>query len=443
MIYGTGISEADRLANAAELQTACVSGSVTLDAGVLEIQVADGDPVTVANNLTLSGAGKALTTVSVFPKAPTWTDCWAFNITGQRTITLADLTIAGVTSSTAPNPYQAIAVNWVASGTTGSSLTIERCAITNYGAPVVRSGGGTVILSETEFTNTSGDEVVFGFYESGNVVNPGSLTMDGCTLNGGHGGAALESVGLYIHPHIPYTITNSHFEGIGRFGVYGNGNPNRPASGTITDCTFTDCDLVQVDTNQTVTVTRCATSGVSTYVGSLLKGTVTFDDCEFLQDGWAATSNAVWHPDVTFTGCLFQGEQVASFLKGNTDAIWRFTDCTWNLVGNAYALFGTVDSSPTVEINGCEFNAPSPGQYVGTFRGGHVVVGTGNVVDTVRASVWTVNGGGADLSGFEWTTSDAPPEYDIHPTGRHLVEMNGLSIRLGGLPVSLYYEPTS
>ena len=217
------------------------------------------------------------------------------------------------------------------------------------------------------------------------------------------------SVGLYIHPHIPYLVVGVTFQNLGRYGIYQNGTPNAARQpGVAIGCRFINAEMAQTKADGLSVFNGCAVAGSSSGLGSALGGEVVVAGCSF--ERTLLTTGAVHFANLTITGSRFTD---AKLIVSGADRNIQIRGTTF-VITDAYTLGGHIlqlgsgmtdlddvlfyDQTTTAAYQSClEINATA------TVRSSRL-----RSLGTIRASLGFIYSGGAtsvtldnsDIAGF-------------------------------------------
>jgi len=211
------------------------------------------------------------------------------------------------------------------------TLTVERVRITGtFDEAITNSAGGNVTVNDCDLSAT---DAIVGMFESNGSTKGNSFEACGGIWQCAHGDASSHgSVGLYIHPNVPYKLTGVTFKYMGRYAIYQNGSlgtyrPYAVASG----CAFDSCEMAHTEGTGLSTFSHCIVNGSESYLGSKFGGDVEIENCSFartyLSYGSISTSN------VSFIRCSFVDTYIQS---GNrfAGAKWNFNSCNFKVTNN-------------------------------------------------------------------------------------------------------------
>lgn len=316
-----------------------VAASLPLPAGTIEVDVSAG-AVTVPAGAVIAGHANG-TTIDAYPKT-TGTQWRLFLCTAMSgTVTVSDLTIHGPTEGTDTDLRSADVFRWYGDGTLNvSNLTVTGRA----GRAVEFSGVGACTITDSVL---SGYVAPVARWQSSGVANPGSLSVTGCTLTGV--ASDTTSIGIYIHPHIPVTVTNCTFEDFARYGLYQNGSPPAVAAALIEDCTFARCGVIQSGSSSTATIRRIAWTEGPTGPGSVIRGNAIVEDSTFAVGPWS--SLATDGKSITFRRCHWTAAGAYCNFSTGTNFTIVFEDCTWTDPNLVLTMNDT--ATGTVTFAGC------------------------------------------------------------------------------------------
>lgn len=280
----------------------------------------------VVGNLTILGAGP---TTRITALAGSITSTFSIALTGASNVILSDLTIEGPTGLAFDNGTHGVI--WISGGLT-HTFTVTRVTITGtHDHGILNSGGGTVRVDHCYIEST---DVSVAMFESTNAVDAGGATFSATggkwsTPNGDLTSAG--SVGLYIHPHIPYILTGVTFKTFGRYGVYQNGSPgNARAYAICSGCSFIGCEVAQTKSTGPSLFTGCQVSGTSSNLGSSLGGIVTFTNCA-IEDN-ILIYGPITPSHITITDCTFLNAQLqAGGGASHANYQWQIRNCTFRV----------------------------------------------------------------------------------------------------------------
>lgn len=280
--------------------------------------------------LQIEGAGKGITRI-------TRTNGVANSVidivlTGASSIVkVSNLTIVGPTGLAFDN--NAIGINWITAAI-GHRLRVEQVEVTGtLDHSILNSVGGTVEIIDCDLTAT---DVCCAMFESSDTANSASFYARGGTWQTPNGDlTSLGSVGLYIHPHIPYIVEGVTFKTLGRYAFYQNGSPGsaRKYANAI-GCVFIDCEMAQTKNTGPSNFTGCQLQGSSSALGSSLGGTVNVGGCTF-KEGGKIGYGAITVSKVTISNCSFLDTPV--FACGDPVGEWEIRASTFRLTDNAPA----------------------------------------------------------------------------------------------------------
>jgi hypothetical protein len=317
-------------------------------------------PTTSGGKLRVIGAGKGITRIS--RTAGSATNTLTISFTGAAVVEISDLTIDGPTGLGFDNNSKG--VFWI--GDAGHRLTIERVEITGtHDTALENSGGGRMELIDCDLQAT--DACVGMFSAStdpdgggASFVARGGLwtTPNGDLSAGGSGG-------LYIHPHIPYTVSDITFMTMGRYGIYQNGSPTAPRGPAVaTNCRFIDCEMAQTKGNGTSEFVGCVLLGTSSSLGSKLNGRVNISGCTF-ERGGIFSAGPAGASNVTVTGCVFVDTPILTC--GDADSTWSFRDSTIIVTDAAGNWLGMSCVNGVTELDGVTFKDETVSSSYQTF----------------------------------------------------------------------------
>jgi hypothetical protein len=289
--------------------------------------------LTVTGGCFIRGAGSGRTTIT-HTASSHGIDITA--ATDGSVVRLEGFTLAGPAGLLNDNGYNGI--RWIAASTFNSEFYVNDVKITGtFDAGVQRSGGGYFEMDGCEIEAT---DVPVAFFESSNTADSGYFVMTRTRLST-PASTDSSSVGVYIHPHLRYTISECDFDAtIDRYGVYENGSPTsarEPA--TISDCHFR-CGVLQAKNNGITNVIGCTGSGAG---ASVIEGEVNFVGGSY-EDRSMFTAQTTTLNRISFRGV-------------------KFKNCS---TGSMQGLAGS-----ELNMSGCDFYITSP---VGTQAGGCVTV---------------------------------------------------------------------
>lgn len=263
-------------------------------------------PDTANGSLRIHGAGKGITRITRTNGVPATT--FEINFTGpQAHVWIADLSILGPLGINPHGTKIHCAISWVLQNS-GEWFRVERVEVTGtHDGAVARSGRGTMEVIDCDLAAT---DTAVSCFESTNTADSAFFYARGGTWQTPNGDLSTKgSVGLYIHPHIPYLISGVTFQNMGRYGIYQNGSlevPRKPA--VAVGCRFINAEMVKTEGNGVSIFEGCAVAGSASGLGSGLGGTVLVSGCSFERTklGTGATVDA----NVTITNSRFTDAQV-------------------------------------------------------------------------------------------------------------------------------------
>ncbi len=274
-----------------------------------------------AGKLRIIGSGKRVSRITRTAGSATTT--LDILLTGSSVVEISDLTIDGPTGLGFDNA--SVGVNWI-TGDTAHRLRLERISVTGtHDAAVQNSGGGRVELVDCDLEAT--DACVGMFAPAGTDGGGASLLARGGTWKTPNGDLSTQgSVGLYVHPHVPYTVDGVTFEKIGRYGIYQNGSATDARGPAVaTGCRFIECEMAQTKGNGVSNFSGCVVKGTSSLLGSKLNGRVNITGCTFDRGG-SIDYGAGAFSDVTVTGCQIIDTPMG--VSGATGNRWSIRDTT-------------------------------------------------------------------------------------------------------------------
>lgn len=327
----------ERVTNRDALQRYVADG-LTLPQGTLEVDVSAG-PVLVPAGASITDA-----TIDAYPKKP-WGQWRLFESTASNgTITLSGLTIHGPTTVDPvdnTNLRYADVFLWHGTG----NLVVDNVTVTGRPARCIEFSG----VGDCTVTNSSLNGYVspIARWDATVAENPGVMLVDGCTITGYEGGDT--SVGIYVHPHFPITVTNTAFDTFNRYGLYQNGNVSAVGDAVVEDCTFRRCAVIQSGSQSTATIRRIEWTDPSYTPGSIIRGNAVIEDSLFEVGPWASfvgTGKSIAFRRCTWTAVAGYGCNLST-----TDLTVVFEDCTW--AAPEVFLVMIAGSSGSVTFTGC------------------------------------------------------------------------------------------
>ncbi len=300
---------------------------------------------------------------------------WLITGTGHK-IRLSGFTFVGpdetADSTVVEAQSDSVGLSWAATSAS-AVLDVDHVEITGkFGTGISRSGGGKVSLSATDINGYNACVAFFG-PNSGEAESAELYVSDGCVFTGFDGYA--NSIGIYVHPCIPFAISDSRFENFNRYGVYQNGSPDAdPLHCSITGCMFIDCAGLQTGEGTTL-VSNC-TFAKNRYEAQqfTLYDDVIFSNCLF--DNMAGlTSIGTDSNEITFNQCRFRpaGTDLPITIQGDgAEDTWRFNGCEWFLTGASAAMYVGSAGGKVYIDGGLIDDATSGTSYLMSINGGEV-----------------------------------------------------------------------
>ena len=293
-------------------------------------------PTTSGAKLRITGAGKRLTRITRTSTSATHT--FDIMFTGPSVVAIGDLTVDGPSALALHN--NSIGINWSTSlGDTSHSLRLERVEVTGkHDTAVENSGGGRLELIDCDLEGT---DTCVAMFSSVALPDGGGafLLARGGTWKTPNGDlSTLGTVGLYIHPHIPYDVSDVTFSTIGRYGIYQNGTWTDSRSPAVaTGCRFINCEMAQTKGNGVSDFAGCVLRGTSSNLGSTLNGRVNISGCTF-ESGASVNYGAGTFSKVNISGSLFVDTPMGT--GGSAGNRWSIRDTTIVVTDNAPGWLG-------------------------------------------------------------------------------------------------------
>ncbi len=307
-------------------------------------------PTTANAKLRISGAGKALTRITRLSTSATTT--LDIQLTGASSVEIEDLTIAGPSGLAPAN--LSIGINWsTVLGDLTHRLRIARVEVTGkHDTAVENSGGGRVELVDCDLEAT---DAVVGMFCSSELTDGGgaSLYASGGTWKTNGVLTAAGSVGLYIHPHIPYVVQGVTFQTMGRYAIYQNGSWTSPRGPAVaTGCRFIDCHMAQTKGNGLSEFVGCVATGTSSKLGTKLDGHVNVSGCMF-QRSDSIGYGAGTFSKVTIRNCVFIDTELGT--GGAAGNHWVVSSSKITVTDNAPSWLGVQCVNGSTELRDVTF----------------------------------------------------------------------------------------
>lgn len=318
---------------------------IRLPAGTIQVD-ASGLRASITTAQSIIGHPDG-TVIDVYPKTPS-AGYILFDSTAQSgTIELRDLTVHGPTSGLEAALRATDIFRWVGHG----DLIVDNVTVTGVPARAIQhSGRGNCTITNSTL---NGYVSPVARWESFDSPTPGSLTVNSSTLTGY--GSGTTSIGIYVHPHIPVTVTNSTFDTFARYGVYQNGTTPNIAPALIEDSVFRRCSII-LSSAATATIRRVLWDDLTSTPGSILRGGAVIEDSVFRSSPWATMPSAPGSV-IRFRRCEWGPGVIWCNFSTGTGLDIAFEDCTWTMT-NWYGevLVMGADASGAVTFTRCTIN---------------------------------------------------------------------------------------
>jgi hypothetical protein len=293
-------------------------------------------PTTSGGKLRIAGAGKRITKIA--RQADSATNTLNIKFTGPSDVEISDLSINGPASLAIDN--QSVAIDWSTSlGDATHRLCLNRVEVTGkHSIAVQNSGGGRVEVVDSDLEALDGVVCMFSSVALPDGGGARFLGRGGTWKTPNGDPSTGGSVGLYIHPHIPYIVEGVTFEKMGRYGIYQNGSwTDLRGPAVATGCRFIQCEMAQTKGNGVSDFVGCVVKGTTSQLGSKLSGRVNVTGCTF-ENAASLDYGAGTFSKVSISGCLFVDTPIQA--AGNASSRWSIRDTTVVVTDNAPLWLG-------------------------------------------------------------------------------------------------------
>ena len=283
-----------------------------------------------AAKLSIRGAGKHLSRILKSAGTPTHTLDVRF--TGASVVDVQDLSISGPTGLGFSNG--SVGLIWITGGL-AHQLRLDQVAIMGtHDHGILNSGGGHVELIDVDIESV---DVCAAMFESTNTPDCADIVVRGGTWGTPNGDLSSQgSVGLYVHPHIPYNVSGVTFRKLGRYAFYQNGSPGSKRRPSVAShCQLIDCELAQTKGTGLSVFDGCSVRGTSSGLGSSLGGHVILSGCAFERAG-PIGYGPIATSEVLINGSVFVNTPV--FSAGGAGKKWQMVGSAFRLNDEGFAL---------------------------------------------------------------------------------------------------------